>query len=103
MASSAFIGSSFILKKKGLKRAADSGTRAGELDCDYVIQLWYQLFYVSMMLDFIIRIFNLPSRSSFTGELEENENVVAPFIIISKMGKDEEEEERGRKWKLEST
>lgn len=39
MASSAFIGSSFILKKKGLKRAADSGTRAGELDCDYVIQL----------------------------------------------------------------
>ncbi|RVW38549.1 putative magnesium transporter NIPA6 [Vitis vinifera] len=29
MASSAFIGSSFILKKKGLKRAADSGTRAG--------------------------------------------------------------------------
>lgn len=50
-----------------------------------------------MMLDFIIRISNLPSRSSFTGELEENENVVAPFIIISKMGKDEEEEERGRK------
>lgn len=29
--SSAFIGSSFILKKKGLKRAGASGTRAGEL------------------------------------------------------------------------
>lgn len=39
MASSAFIGSSFILKKKGLKRAADSGRRAGELGLDHVILL----------------------------------------------------------------
>lgn len=30
VASSAFIGSSFILKKKGLKRAGSSGTRAGQ-------------------------------------------------------------------------
>lgn len=30
VASSAFIGSSFILKKKGLKRAGASGTRAGQ-------------------------------------------------------------------------
>lgn len=30
LASSAFIGSSFILKKKGLKRAGASGTRAGQ-------------------------------------------------------------------------
>lgn len=30
MASSAFIGSSFILKKKGLKRAGAAGTRAGQ-------------------------------------------------------------------------
>lgn len=29
MASSAFIGTSFILKKKGLKRAGSNGTRAG--------------------------------------------------------------------------
>lgn len=29
VASSAFIGSSFILKKKGLKRAGAAGTRAG--------------------------------------------------------------------------
>lgn len=29
VASSVFIGSSFILKKKGLKRAAANGTRAG--------------------------------------------------------------------------
>ena len=30
MASSAFIGSSFILKKKGLKRAGATGARAGQ-------------------------------------------------------------------------
>ena len=30
VASSLFIGTSFILKKKGLKRAAASGTRAGQ-------------------------------------------------------------------------
>lgn len=29
VSSSVFIGSSFILKKKGLKRAAANGTRAG--------------------------------------------------------------------------
>ena len=31
VASSAFIGTSFILKKKGLKRAGANGTRAGQL------------------------------------------------------------------------
>lgn len=31
VASSAFIGASFILKKKGLKRAGAAGTRAGQL------------------------------------------------------------------------
>lgn len=30
VASSAFIGSSFIIKKKGLQKAGASGTRAGE-------------------------------------------------------------------------
>jgi hypothetical protein len=30
MASSAFIGTSFILKKKGLKSAGATGTRAGQ-------------------------------------------------------------------------
>jgi hypothetical protein len=30
VASSAFIGASFILKKKGLKRAGANGTRAGQ-------------------------------------------------------------------------
>jgi len=32
MGSSAFIGTSFILKKKGLRRAAAHGTRAGLLE-----------------------------------------------------------------------
>jgi hypothetical protein len=31
VSSSAFIGASFIVKKMGLRRAADSGVRAGEL------------------------------------------------------------------------
>lgn len=31
MLSSLFIGTSFILKKKGLLRAAEAGTRAGKL------------------------------------------------------------------------
>jgi hypothetical protein len=30
VSSSAFIGASFIVKKMGLRRAADSGVRAGE-------------------------------------------------------------------------
>lgn len=32
LVSSAFIGASFIIKKKGLKRAGASGARAGELN-----------------------------------------------------------------------
>ncbi|CAL9760826.1 unnamed protein product [Musa acuminata subsp. burmannicoides] len=40
--SSAFIGSSFILKKKGLKRAGKSGTRAGVGGYAYLLQpLWW--------------------------------------------------------------
>ncbi|TYH37383.1 hypothetical protein ES332_D12G036400v1 [Gossypium tomentosum] len=42
MASSAFIGSSFILKKKGLKRAGASGTRAGVGGYTYLLEpLWW--------------------------------------------------------------
>lgn len=41
-ASSAFIGSSFILKKKGLKRAGASGTRAGVGGHTYLLEpLWW--------------------------------------------------------------
>ncbi|CAA7410726.1 unnamed protein product [Spirodela intermedia] len=40
--SSAFIGVSFILKKKGLKRAGASGTRAGFGGYDYLLEpLWW--------------------------------------------------------------
>ncbi|XP_044489089.1 probable magnesium transporter NIPA6 isoform X3 [Mangifera indica] len=42
VASSAFIGSSFILKKKGLKRAGSSGTRAGVGGYTYLLEpLWW--------------------------------------------------------------
>ncbi|KAF3434639.1 hypothetical protein FNV43_RR21724 [Rhamnella rubrinervis] len=42
MASSAFIGSSFILKKKGLKRAGAAGTRAGVGGYTYLLEpLWW--------------------------------------------------------------
>ncbi|XP_009377662.2 probable magnesium transporter NIPA6 [Pyrus x bretschneideri] len=42
MASSAFIGASFILKKKGLKRAASAGTRAGVGGYAYLLEpLWW--------------------------------------------------------------
>ncbi|WVZ01662.1 hypothetical protein V8G54_022468 [Vigna mungo] len=42
MSSSAFIGSSFILKKKGLKRAAARGTRAGVGGYTYLLEpLWW--------------------------------------------------------------
>ncbi|XP_072966266.1 probable magnesium transporter NIPA6 [Typha angustifolia] len=40
--SSAFIGASFILKKKGLKRAGNSGTRAGVGGYTYLLEpLWW--------------------------------------------------------------
>ncbi|KAG5390290.1 hypothetical protein IGI04_031831 [Brassica rapa subsp. trilocularis] len=42
VASSVFIGSSFILKKKGLKRAAANGTRAGIGGYTYLLEpLWW--------------------------------------------------------------
>ncbi|XWS55059.1 hypothetical protein CRYUN_Cryun10bG0142600 [Craigia yunnanensis] len=42
VASSAFIGSSFILKKKGLKRGGASGTRAGVGGYTYLLEpLWW--------------------------------------------------------------
>ncbi|XP_018433327.1 probable magnesium transporter NIPA6 isoform X3 [Raphanus sativus] len=42
VASSVFIGSSFILKKKGLKRAAANGTRAGYGGYTYLLEpLWW--------------------------------------------------------------
>ena len=42
MVSSLFIGTSYILKKKGLRRAAAAGTRAGVGDYTYLLEpLWW--------------------------------------------------------------
>ncbi|CAI0376895.1 unnamed protein product [Linum tenue] len=53
VASSAFIGSSFILKKKGLKRAGASGTRAGVGGYTYLLE---PLWWVGMVTTFLIYI-----------------------------------------------
>jgi hypothetical protein len=42
MSSSAFIGSSFVIKKIGLKKAGDSGVRAGSGGHSYLYEpLWW--------------------------------------------------------------
>ena len=54
MSSSAFIGSSFILKKKGLKRAAARGTRAGVGGYTYLLEpLWWAGMVTSKSGNFI--------------------------------------------------
>ena len=47
VASSVFIGSSFILKKKGLKRAAANGTRAGSS----LSSLCFNILYAAELVD----------------------------------------------------
>lgn len=49
VASSVFIGSSFILKKKGLKRAAANGTRAGS----FVLPSFLQFFILFLLSGFM--------------------------------------------------
>jgi hypothetical protein len=41
VASSVFIGTSFIVKKKGLKRAGAAGTRAGQSDAHRLLPISY--------------------------------------------------------------
>ncbi|KAH9657385.1 putative magnesium transporter NIPA6 [Citrus sinensis] len=53
VASSAFIGSSFILKKKGLKRAGASGTRAGVGGYTYLLE---PLWWAGMVTNFLIYV-----------------------------------------------
>ncbi|CAI0438408.1 unnamed protein product [Linum tenue] len=50
VASNAFIGSSFILKKKGLKRAGASGTRAGVGGYTYLLEPLWWVGMVTMIL-----------------------------------------------------
>ncbi|CAN1835271.1 Probable magnesium transporter NIPA2 [Linum perenne] len=49
VSSSIFIGSSFIVKKKGLKKAADNGTRAGLGGYSYLYQPWWWAGMITMM------------------------------------------------------
>ncbi|CAN1835273.1 Probable magnesium transporter NIPA4 [Linum perenne] len=50
VSSSIFIGSSFIVKKKGLKKAADNGTRAGLGGYSYLYQPWWWAGMITMIL-----------------------------------------------------
>ncbi|CAN0875227.1 Probable magnesium transporter NIPA2 [Linum grandiflorum] len=50
VSSSIFIGSSFIVKKKGLKKAANTGTRAGLGGYSYLYQPWWWAGMITMIL-----------------------------------------------------
>lgn len=52
--SSAFIGASFIIKKKGLKRAASSCARAGILNSSYLLTLTLIITTTFVLLFIII-------------------------------------------------
>lgn len=71
MASSAFIGSSFILKKKGLKRAADSGTRAGVGGYTYLLE---PLWWAGMVLMIVGEVANFVAY------------VYAPAVLVTPLG-----------------
>lgn len=49
LSSSFFIGSSFIVKKKGLKRAGDGGVRAGLFVCLFLS--FYNLGFVDLVME----------------------------------------------------
>lgn len=55
VSSSVFIGSSFILKKKGLKRAAANGTRAGSFRISSFVLKSLLLFTNPSMLQNLLR------------------------------------------------
>lgn len=59
VASSAFIGSSFILKKKGLKRAGASGTRAGTVQFQIFFSFYEFFFNLWLILLSAIITWNL--------------------------------------------
>jgi len=50
MSSSAFIGSSFVIKKIGLKKAGDSGVRAGSGGHSYLYEPLWWLGMITMIL-----------------------------------------------------
>ncbi|XP_075508054.1 putative magnesium transporter NIPA1 [Primulina tabacum] len=50
ISSSVFIGSSFIIKKKGLKKAGASGTRAGDGGHAYLKEPWWWVGMITMIV-----------------------------------------------------
>jgi hypothetical protein len=50
VSSSIFIGSSFIIKKKGLKKAGVSGARAGEGGYGYLYEPWWWAGMITMIV-----------------------------------------------------
>ncbi|KAJ4723215.1 Protein of unknown function (DUF803) [Melia azedarach] len=50
LSSSIFIGSSFIIKKKGLKKAGNSGTRAGSGGHSYLYEPWWWAGMITMIV-----------------------------------------------------
>ncbi|XP_050215628.1 probable magnesium transporter NIPA1 isoform X1 [Mercurialis annua] len=50
ISSSIFIGSSFIIKKKGLKKAGATGTRAGMGGHSYLLEPWWWIGMISMIV-----------------------------------------------------
>ncbi|CAN0899396.1 Probable magnesium transporter NIPA6 [Linum grandiflorum] len=71
VASSAFIGSSFILKKKGLKRAGASGTRAGGGGYTYLLE---PLWWVGMVTMIVGEVANFVAY------------VYAPAVLVTPLG-----------------
>ncbi|XP_002960095.2 probable magnesium transporter NIPA4 [Selaginella moellendorffii] len=71
LASSVFIGSSFIIKKKGLKRAAADGVRAGSGGYSY---LYEPLWWVGMMTMIVGEIANFAAYA------------FAPAILVTPLG-----------------
>ncbi|XP_059447667.1 probable magnesium transporter NIPA2 [Corylus avellana] len=50
VSSSIFIGSSFIIKKKGLKKAGTTGTRAGSGGYTYLYEPWWWVGMITMII-----------------------------------------------------
>ncbi|XP_022928337.1 probable magnesium transporter NIPA6 isoform X2 [Cucurbita moschata] len=71
MASSAFIGSSFILKKKGLKRAGATGARAGVGGYTYLLE---PLWWAGMVIMIIGEVANFVAY------------IYAPAVLVTPLG-----------------
>ncbi|KHG10879.1 Magnesium transporter NIPA3 [Gossypium arboreum] len=50
VSSSVFIGSSFIIKKQGLKKAGSSGPRAGQGGHSYLYEPWWWAGMITMII-----------------------------------------------------